>query len=74
MVDTRFLQSCLDGIDVIIHAATLHKPHVATHSRQAFVDTNVSGTLAVLEAAVAQGATGVVLSFRAREGREAFER
>ncbi len=35
-----------------IHAATLHKPHVATHSRQEFVDTNISGTLALLEAAV----------------------
>jgi UDP-glucose 4-epimerase len=36
----------------VLHAATLHKPHVATHSRQAFVDVNVTGTLNLLEAAV----------------------
>jgi len=37
----------------VVHAATLHKPHVATHDRQAFVDVNVSGTLQLLESAVA---------------------
>jgi len=42
----------MQGVDAIIHAATLHKPHVGTHSRQAFVDTNISGTLNLLEAAV----------------------
>jgi len=39
--------------DVVLHAATLHKPHVATHARQSFVDTNVTGTLNLLEEAVA---------------------
>src|SRR5262249_41364923 len=29
-----------------------HKPHVGTHSRQAFVDTNITGTLTLLEEAV----------------------
>jgi nucleoside-diphosphate-sugar epimerase len=37
----------------VLHTATLHKPHVATHSRQDFVDTNITGTLNLLEAAVA---------------------
>lgn len=37
---------------VVFHAATLHKPHVGTHARQAFVDTNVTGTLNLLEEAV----------------------
>jgi UDP-glucose 4-epimerase len=32
----------------VLHAATLHKPHVATHSRQDFVDVNVTGTLNLL--------------------------
>jgi nucleoside-diphosphate-sugar epimerase len=50
------------GVESVIHAATLHKPHVATHSRQAFVDTNVSGTLAVLEAALECGVSRVVYS------------
>lgn len=39
---------------VVFHTATLHKPHVATHSRQAFVDTNVTGTLTLLEEAARQ--------------------
>ena len=40
-------------VDCVLHAATLHKPHVATHSRQEFVDANVTGTLNLLEEAVA---------------------
>ena len=40
-------------VDAVLHAATLHKPHVATHARQDFVDTNVTGTLNLLEEAVA---------------------
>lgn len=43
----------MQGADVVYHAATLHKPHVATHTMQDFVDTNVSGTLALLQAAKA---------------------
>lgn len=35
----------------IVHAATLHKPHVASHPAQAFVDANITGTLTLLEAA-----------------------
>ena len=37
----------------MLHVATLHKPHVTTHARQLFIDTNVTGTLNLLEAAVA---------------------
>jgi UDP-glucose 4-epimerase len=43
------------GLDAIVHAATLHKPHVGSHDRQAFVDANVTGTLVLLEEAVAGG-------------------
>ena len=39
------------GTEAIIHAATLHKPHVATHSKQDFIDTNITGTLNLLEVA-----------------------
>ena len=41
------------GVQAVFHAATLHRPHVDTHSRQAFVDTNIAGTLNLLEAAAA---------------------
>jgi nucleoside-diphosphate-sugar epimerase len=43
------------GVTAVLHAATLHKPHVSTHDRQAFIDVNVTGTLNLLEASVAQG-------------------
>ena len=46
------VDECMRGVTHVLHAATLHKPHVATHARQAFVDTNVTGTLNLLEAAV----------------------
>jgi UDP-glucose 4-epimerase len=50
------------GVDWVIHAATLHKPHVATHSRAAFVETNIAGTLCVLEAALRGSVAAVVFS------------
>jgi nucleoside-diphosphate-sugar epimerase len=33
----------------------LHKPHVVTHTMQDFVDTNITGTMVLLEEAVAAG-------------------
>ncbi len=55
ILDADFVARCVGGADAVIHTATLHKPHVATHSRQDFVDVNVSGTLNLLEAAAAAG-------------------
>lgn len=49
--DAATASHCMTGVQVVLHTATLHKPHVSTHSRQAFVDTNITGTLALLEAA-----------------------
>ncbi len=49
--DPAFVETHCQNINVILHAATLHKPHVATHTRQDFVDTNITGTLNLLEAA-----------------------
>src|SRR5262245_14837544 len=55
IVDRDFVRTSLRGVTAVIHAATLHKPHVATHRRQDFIDTNVTGTLNLLEEAVAAG-------------------
>jgi UDP-glucose 4-epimerase len=52
IVDRDFVRRCMAGIEAVLHAATLHKPHVATHARQDFIDTNITGTLNLLEAAV----------------------
>ena len=53
IVDRECVQRCVAGADAVIHAATLHKPHVVSHRRSAFVDANVTGTLNLLEEAVA---------------------
>ena len=60
IANSEFVRGCMAGISAVIHAATLHKPHVATHSRQDFVDTNVTGTLALLEAALSAGVEAFV--------------
>lgn len=51
ITDSDFVETCVRGVDAVIHAATLHKPHVVTHSRQDFIDVNITGTLNLLEAA-----------------------
>jgi nucleoside-diphosphate-sugar epimerase len=50
------------GVDAVLHTATLHKPHLATHSRQDFVDTNITGTLLLLEEAVSAGVAAFVFT------------
>jgi nucleoside-diphosphate-sugar epimerase len=62
IADPDFASDCLRGADAVIHAATLHKPHVETHARRAFVDTNVVGTLTLLEAAAAAGVGAFVFT------------
>lgn len=62
LTDRDALRSALRGVTHVLHTATLHKPHVGSHSRQDFVDTNVSGTLAVLEESAAAGVRGVVFT------------
>ena len=39
------------GFEAVIHAGALHKPDIARFPAQAYVDTNVTGTLNLLEAA-----------------------
>ncbi len=53
--DRTAVRAAIAGADAVLHTATLHKPHVDSHPRQAFVDTNVTGTLVLLEEAVAAG-------------------
>jgi UDP-glucose 4-epimerase len=60
ITDRTAVRAAVTGADAVMHTATLHKPHVATHSRQAFVDTNVTGTLILLEEAAAAGVRAFV--------------
>lgn len=60
VIDRGFLRRVVKDIDFIIHAATLHKPHVAIHTTQDFVDTNISGTLNLLEESLRQNIKGFI--------------
>ena len=62
IVDDEFAAKHMAGVDAVLHAATLHKPHVATHSRRDFVDTNITGTLNLLEAARDAGVSAFVFT------------
>ncbi len=62
IVDREVVRGAVAGVEAILHTATLHKPHVSSHNRQAFVDTNVTGTLNLLEEAVAAGVTRFVFT------------
>jgi len=55
VADRDVVRSCLRGVTAVLHPATLHKPHVGSHDRQAFVDTNITGTLTLLEESVTAG-------------------
>jgi nucleoside-diphosphate-sugar epimerase len=57
VADPVAVAEAIRGVDAVVHTAALHKPHVATHARQEFVDTNISGTLNLLENSVAAGVT-----------------
>jgi UDP-glucose 4-epimerase len=62
VADRELVRDAVANVDVVLHTATLHKPHVGTHDRQAFVDTNVTGTLVLLEEAVAAGVRAFVFT------------
>ena len=62
IADRDFVRRSVEGVDAILHTGTLHKPHVASHDRQAFVDTNVTGTLNLLEEALAAGVSRFVFT------------
>jgi nucleoside-diphosphate-sugar epimerase len=55
ITDRAFVERCMAGVETVFHAATLHKPHIASHPREAFVDCNVTGTRVLLEAARSAG-------------------
>jgi nucleoside-diphosphate-sugar epimerase len=60
ITDRACVRRCISGVQAVFHAATLHKPHVGTHSRQDFIDTNITGTLNLLEAAATTGVEAFV--------------
>lgn len=62
IADREIVREAIAGADAVVHTATLHKPHVGSHSRQEFVDTNITGTLNLLEEAVTAGVDAFVFT------------
>jgi UDP-glucose 4-epimerase len=62
VADRGCVRRCVEGVDAILHTATLHKPHVGSHRREDFVHTNITGTLMLLEEAVAAGVSSFVFT------------
>jgi UDP-glucose 4-epimerase len=62
VADRELVREAVRGVDAVLHAATLHKPHVGSHGRAEFVETNVTGTLNLLEEAVAAGVARFVFT------------
>jgi len=62
IADHSVVKDCIQGAESVLHTATLHKPHVGTHDRPAFIETNVIGTTVLLEEAVAAGVTRFVFT------------
>ena len=62
IADRSHVKRCMEGVDAVLHTATLHKPHVITHGRQDFVDTNITGTLNLLEEAASVGVDSFVFT------------
>jgi UDP-glucose 4-epimerase len=56
------VRRCMEGVNAVLHTASLHKPHVITHSRQDFIDTNITGTLNLLEEAASAGVQSFVFT------------
>jgi UDP-glucose 4-epimerase len=62
IADRSHVKRCMKGMDAVLHTASLHKPHVITHGRQDFIDTNITGTLNLLEAAASAGVESFVFT------------
>jgi UDP-glucose 4-epimerase len=62
LADRAVARAAVDGVDAVLHTATLHKPHVGSHTRQSFVDTNITATVNLLEEAVAAGVAAFVFT------------
>lgn len=62
IADRGLVRAAMAGVRAVLHTATLHKPQLATRSKQDFIDVNVTGTLVLLEEAVRAGAQAFVFT------------
>jgi nucleoside-diphosphate-sugar epimerase len=62
ITNAYLVRTAMRGVKTVFHAATLHKPHVVTHSAQDFIDVNISGTKTLLDAAVKAGVEAFIFT------------
>jgi nucleoside-diphosphate-sugar epimerase len=62
ITDRSCVADCIRGVQAVFHAATLHRPHIETYCPQAFIETNIAGTLTLLESAAAAGVGSFVFT------------
>jgi UDP-glucose 4-epimerase len=62
ITERGFVRECMRGVEAVLHAATLHKPHITSRTRQDFVDINITGTLNLLEEAASAGVKALVFT------------
>ena len=75
LTDRETIFALMRGIDAVIHTASLHARHINDASKQDFIDTNISGILNLLEAAVQTGVRRFVYtSTTSTDGIEFFSR
>jgi UDP-glucose 4-epimerase len=60
--DRKFVEKWMKGITHILHTATLHKPHIISHDQKQFIETNIMGTLNLLEEAVREGVQSFIFT------------
>jgi len=60
VTDRELVFKLAEGIDAIIHTASLHAPHVTQFTKEQFIEVNVQGTLHLLEAALKHKAQGFI--------------
>jgi len=62
VADPDLVRAAMTGVEVVFHMAAVHKPQLGFVPSRTFVDTNVSGTHNVLEAAIAARARAFVMT------------
>lgn len=64
ITDQMFISQLFEKhkFEAVLHTATLHKPHICTHTKSQFVDVNINGTLILLEEAARAGCKAFIFS------------
>lgn len=62
VADPDLVREAMGGVEVVFHMAALHKPQLAFLPGKAFLETNITGTQTVLEAAVAANVRAFVMT------------